>query len=970
MSAPTSDAPTDAFPPAKHAAATRPVIPRVIRTMAVPIILGWIAIIAVVNVIVPQLETVGQMRAVSMSPNDAPSMISMKKVGQLFEEGDSDSSAMIVLEGQQPLRDDAHAFYDEMIKRLEADNTHVQSVQDFWGDPLTATGAQSNDGKAAYVQVKLAGNQGEALANESVEAVQHIVDSMQKPQGVKAYVTGPAALAADQHIAGDRSMQLIEAVTFSVIIIMMLLVYRSIVTVVIVLAMVVLELAASRGVVAFLGYHEIIGLSTFATNLLVTLAIAAATDYAIFLIGRYQEARAMGEDREQAYYTMFHGTAHVVLGSGLTIAGATFCLHFTRLPYFQTLGVPLAIGMVVTVFAALTLGPAVISVASRFGKVLEPKRALRTRGWRKVGAMVVRWPGAILVATIALSLIGLLTLPGYRTNYNDRSYLPADLPANEGYAAADRHFSQARMNPELLMVESDHDLRNSADFLVIDKIAKAIFRVEGISRVQAITRPDGKPIEHTSIPFQISMQGTTQQLNQKYMQDRMADMLVQADDMQNTIDTMTRMSNLTKEMADTTHNMVTKMKDMTVDVTELRDDIADFDDFFRPIRNYFYWEPHCYDIPVCHSLRSIFNALDGVDIMTDDIQQLIPEMERLDSLMPQMVAMMPEMIDTMKSMKSMMLTMYASQKGMQDQMAAAQENSSAMGEAFDASMNDDSFYLPPEVFDNPDFKRGMEQFLSPDGHAVRFIISHDGDPLSPEGIARIDAIKKAAKEAIKGTPLEGSTIYLGGTAATFKDLSDGNTYDLVIAAVAALALIFIIMLLITRAIVASAVIVGTVVLSLGASFGLSVLIWQHFLGIELHWMVLAMSVIILLAVGADYNLLLVSRFKEEIHAGLCTGIIRSMGGTGSVVTSAGLVFAFTMISMAVSELTVIGQVGTTIGLGLLFDTLVIRSFMTPSIAALMGKWFWWPMRVRERPVPSPWPSVRTPTPELSSQSAR
>ena len=160
------------------------------------------------------------------------------------------------------------------------------------------------------------------------------------------------------------------------------------------------------------------------------------------------------------------------------------------------------------------------------------------------------------------------------------------------------------------------------------------------------------------------------------------------------------------------------------------------------------------------------------------------------------------------------------------------------------------------------------------------------------------------------------------------------------------------MLIITRAVVASAVIVGTVVLSLGASFGLSVLIWQHFLGTELHWMVMAMSVIILLAVGADYNLLLVSRFKEEIHAGLNTGIIRSMGGTGSVVTSAGLVFAFTMMSMAVSELTVIGQVGTTIGLGLLFDTLIVRSFMTPAIAAMLGKWFWWPTHVRQRPKPA------------------
>lgn len=62
-----------------------------------------------------------------------------------------------------------------------------------------------------------------------------------------------------------------------------------------------------------------------------------------------------------------------------------------------------------------------------------------------------------------------------------------------------------------------------------------------------------------------------------------------------------------------------------------------------------------------------------------------------------------------------------------------------------------------------------------------------------------------------------------------------------------------------------------------------------------------------------------------------------------------------MTSMAVSKLIIIGQVGTTIGLGLLFDTLVVRSFMTPSLATLLGKWFWWPQRVRQRPVPANWP---------------
>jgi putative drug exporter of the RND superfamily len=923
-----------------------------IRRLAVPIIIGWIALVAMLNVVVPQLEVVGQLRSVSMSPEEAPSVIAMKRVGRDFDEFKSDSSAMIVFEGDQPLGADAHRFYNDLVAKLNADTAHVEHVQDFWGDPLTEAGAQSDDGKAAYVQVYLAGNQGELLANESVQAVQHLVAGLSPPPGVKVYVTGPSALAADQQIAGDKSVQIIEFATFGVIILMLLLVYRSVTTVLIVLGMVFLGLSAARGAVAFLGYHDIIGLSTFATNLLVTLAIAATTDYAIFLVGRYQEARTIGEDRESAYYTMFHGTAHVVLASGMTIAGATFCLSFTRLPYFQTLGVPLAVGMTVAVFVSLTLGPAVITVASRFG-LLEPKRAMRIRGWRRLGALVVRWPGAVLTATIALSLLGLVMLPGYQPSYNDRNYVPADLPANEGYTAVERHFSVARLNPELLLIETDHDVRNSADFLVINSVAKAIVKVPGIGRVQAITRPDGKPIKYSTLPAQISMGGTNQIMNRSYMQDRMNDMLVQANEMQNTIDTMTKMSALMGQMSALTHDMVARTKGMTIDIAELRDHIGDFDDFFRPIRNYLYWEQHCFDIPVCGALRSVFDTLDGVDTTTDDIQALLPDLERLDALMPQLMTLMPPQIESMKSMQKMMLTMHSSQASQLDQSAAASANQSAMGDAFNNAHNDDTFYLPPEIFDNAEFKRGMKSFISPDGRAIRFIISHEDDPLSPKGIGRIDAIKSAAFEAIKGTPLEGSRVYIGGTASVFKDMRDGNSYDLMIAGIAALSLIFIIMLLITRSIIAAGVIVGTVVLSLGASFGLSVLVWQHLLNMPLHFMVMAMAVIILLAVGADYNLLLVARFKEELPAGINTAIIRAVGGSGSVVTAAGLVFAFTMMSMSVSKLTVVAQVGSTIGMGLLFDTLVIRAFMTPSIAALLGRWFWWPQVVRSRPASAP-----------------
>jgi RND superfamily putative drug exporter len=216
-------------------------------------------------------------------------------------------------------------------------------------------------------------------------------------------------------------------------------------------------------------------------------------------------------------------------------------------------------------------------------------------------------------------------------------------------------------------------------------------------------------------------------------------------------------------------------------------------------------------------------------------------------------------------------------------------------------------------------------------------------------MSRVGAIRTASYEALKGTPLEDAKVYVAGTAAIFKDLKEVSKYDFFIAGISSVCMIFTIMLIITGSLIAALVIVGTVALSLGSSFGLSVLVWQYLLGFNLHWIVMVMSVIILLAVGSDYNLLLVARFKEELGAGLKTGIIRAMGGTGKVVSAAGLVFAFTMASMVVSDLRIVGQVGTTVGLGLLFDTLVVRSFLTPSVAALLGRWFWWPLNVRPRP---------------------
>ena len=165
-------------------------------------------------------------------------------------------------------------------------------------------------------------------------------------------------------------------ITIIIIAIMLMFVYRSIGTVLLTMVILFVGLATGRGVVALLGETGIMGLSTFAVNLLTSLAIAAGTDYAIFMVGRYQEGRERGLDREAAYYDTFAGVSKVVLGSGLTIVGALACLKATRLPYFSSLAFPCAVGLLVVVAAGVTLTPALIVVASGFG-LFDPKRRVQ-----------------------------------------------------------------------------------------------------------------------------------------------------------------------------------------------------------------------------------------------------------------------------------------------------------------------------------------------------------------------------------------------------------------------------------------------------------------------------------------------------------------------------------------------------------------------------------------------------------------
>ena len=240
---------------------------------------------------------------------------------------------------------------------------------------------------------------------------------------------------------------------------------------------------------------------------------------------------------------------------------------------------------------------------------------------------------------------------------------------------------------------------------------------------------------------------------------------------------------------------------------------------------------------------------------------------------------------------------------------------------------------------------GNQRFVSPDGTTARIDLVFGDDPYDQPALTRIDTIRTAvAQSPLSSVP--GSQILVGGESAVQADTKASIDADITWLAPVSLLAIFGVLVVLLRSIVAPLYLVFSVIVSFGATFGISVFIFQEVFG---HtgvaysngvWMF-----IFLVALGADYNIFVMSRIREAVrNEGIRDGIATAVGRTGGVVTSAGIILAGTFAVLTTLPLRDIFQLGFAVMLGVLIDTFVVRALLVPSMAALLGNLSWWPWR--------------------------
>ncbi|GLE50499.1 hypothetical protein ATCCBAA256_00930, partial [Mycobacterium montefiorense] len=655
--------------------------------------------------------------------------------------------------------------------------------------------------------------------------------------------------------------------------IVLLVIYRSAVTMLLPLLTVGISLVIAQAVVA--GYSQLTGSGVSNQSIVFLSAImaGAGTDYAVFLISRYHDYLRSGADFDKAIKRAMISIGKVIGASAATV-GITFLLiSFAQMGVFKTVGAASAIGIGVAFLAAVTLLPAILVLAGPRGWV-KPRRELTARFWRRSGIRIVRRPKANLVASV-LVLIILASCAGLvRYNYDDRKALPSSAPSSAGYTALDRHFPVNQSIPEYILIQSPHDLRTPKALADLEQMADRVSQLPNIAAVSGITRPTGNVPEQFRATYQAGAIGTLLAGGSTMINDHTSDLnrlVAGAGTMANSLgDVRGQIAQLAASVQELDNAFSSAKSQYSGDALVKEVDIAaQLVDHvnalsnamgwnFSAAKNIFAWigpvlmalqgNPICDADASCSSTRGTFEQLVGsrdqadLDAINELAHQLqdYPDKKALKASTDRLRAALGKLTKVLHSMGmdkpgGLQANLNSMQDGANRLAGGSRQVADAVAQlvdqvkqlgaglsesaAFLLSLKRDAaqpamagFNIPPQLLHLEEFQKAAKVFISPDGHSVRYLVQTKLNPFSTEAMDQVNAISAAARGAQPNTALSDASISMAGYTVGLKDTRDYYQHDIRFIIAVTLLVVLVTLIALLRAIVAPLSLVASVVI--------------------------------------------------------------------------------------------------------------------------------------------------------------
>lgn len=949
--------------------------------------------------LLPNLSHVVAHESTTFLPNTSPVVQAQQLMNKINPTHQSKSSAVIAIHNTSGLTPADKQYFDGVMQQIGKYPTqyHASSVQ-FRGntDPSVASAFTSSD---QTTEIALVGLPTEVADQGTTTALSKLHQAFtNSPQDAQVYFTGDAPIQQNDIQISQQGTAKTAVVTVVLVLIILLLVFRSVIAPFATLLSIGLSFLVTSGVVAWFAQRGL-PVSTFTQTFLIAVLFGAGTDYSIIILNRFREEMMNHHlDKLRALEGALRAVSKTVIYSGLTVLVSFAVLYFANFGLYRS-AVGVAIGVGITLLTCLTFIPALMSVLGAY--LYWPKKPVAgalhrpSRIWGWTAGISTKRPWWVLGVLI------LVLLPVALLFTNDRTFDPMeDIPGSQavkGFQVVSGAFGPGNVMPLQVVLNSPDNLRTSEGLTTIESMSKAMAAVGSVKEVQSATRPVGKVVS----AFQLANQNgkAADGLNQVAQGlTTLETKLGQGSNPTQWTGGVQQLQSGADQLAGSTSKLAGSLGETHQGAGQLTQGLGQASGAATGISTgASQLSKSQQDLStVASNLANAISAWtashpnESTDGQWQQIQALATATEhgaaqaatasqQLDAGARQLAASMPGLVQGANSMNAAMGQLADGSKqiatgatqlsqgvaalnagtgqlttGLQSAGTGASDLNKGVSQVQQfltesARMNgkgDPGFYIPPdEVSTNADLGRAMDAYISPDGHVAEFSVVLNTTPYSASAIADVPTVEQAAKSALAMSPMHTGAVLSTGTSATQAEINRVSNQDFVRTMTIILIAIFILLVIMLRSIITPLYII----LSLTATYFVTMGILQELVVHVLHhpgvsWSVPFFSFLLLVALGVDYSIFLMSRFDEEYRRGLSApeAMRTAMGHMGNVIFSAAIIMAGTFGSMTVSGMATMVEIGVSIIIGLLLYTTVLMAFFTPASATVIGAGHRWP----------------------------
>ena len=869
----------------------------------IPIVVGWLLLVVGTLVFVPSLASLTASQEADFLPAGSPARLAAERLATAFPERQSAATATVVFwRDGTPLTDPDR----EVIGEVEAWLRGTQVPAGLANVLLSVEGAadvpgyeamyRSADGAVEMLSVRLSADPMGQPARDAVRTLREHLATVDT-DGLTMTVTGSVAITTDYLASVIAGTDRTTLVTVVLVVVILLLIYRAPVAATVPLITIGAAFVVARAALALLamaGWQ----IPSLLDSFVVVLVFGIGTDYAIFLLSRFREELSRGARERAALVTMGRIGA-VITASAATVIVGLSAMAAGSFGMIQAIGPALAITVAITLAAGLTLTPALALLAGRW--LYWPRHDVVVDGeahapgmWDRLAAFITRHPGRVAGLVTVLLALPLLALPSLTVEFDTIKELPPTAGARQGFDHVAAHFDRGQLLPVSVLLEApeDGDLGSPAGLAAIATVSQALADVEGVRSVRSLATPSGDG----SVP------------------------------------------------------------DGLRPSTQLRSMVEGFSAGSDPLKAL-----------AALADPSTVDALDSAVGYLDGLATAFPKLAKGD---------LGAVLGDVRAMRDALATYQSAPDGSperSDALATAVGLASQLpgkltSLAVTFAARPDDLYIPAAAAGDPSMAMLLETYLSADRRSSQLSLVTAEEPYSAaafETVGRVRALlddwthgggacnRWGCIEWAPSDPLIRAA-YVGGATATSADIQAATTEDFKLVGLITVLGVFIVLVLLLRSVVAPLYLVGSVLLSFGTTMGVATIIFLGIMGQDgINYLVPLIVFVLLVALGSDYNIFLMSRVREESAVrDLRAGITVASARTGTVITSAGIILAGTFAALTVAPLQVLQQVGLTVALGVLIDTLIVRSLLIPAVTAFVGERAWWPSRPRPLAAPA------------------